>query len=183
MSAPADATSDRAAGHENFVPVGRIVGVHGVKGWVKIYSYTKPKEEIFTYSPWYLRRDRIWEPREVVTGRVQGRGLVAELAGIEDRDTALGMRDVEIAITRAQLPPRGKGEHFVADLVGMRVINRRGAELGRVRRIMETAGANDVLVVADTEREHLIPVVPKVYVLAVDEKQGRIDVDWEPEFS
>lgn len=182
MSTPADATLDRAAGHESFVPVGRIVGVYGLKGWVKIYSYTRPKEEIFTYSPWYLRRDRIWEPRELLTGRVQGKGLVAALAGIEDRDTALGMREVEIAITRAQLPPRGKREHFVTDLVGLRVVNRHGVDLGQVRRIMETAGANDVLVVADAEREHLIPVVPRVYVLAVDEARGQIEVDWEPDF-
>ncbi len=183
MSAPADATSDRAALQGNFVPVGRIVGVYGVRGWVKVYSYTKPKEEIFTYSPWYLRRDRIWEPRALVTGRAQGRGLVAALAGVEDRDAAISLREVEIAITRAQLPPRGGREHFVADLVGMRVVNRHGVALGRVQRIMETAGANDVLVVAGAEREHLIPLVPRVYVLAVDEKQGRIDVDWEPDFS
>ncbi len=183
MPTSADATLDREAGHENFVPVGRIVGVYGLKGWVKIYSYTKPKEEIFNYSPWYLRRDRIWEPRELVTGRIQGKGLVAALTGIEGRDMAFGLLEVEIAITRAQLPPRGKREHFVADLVGLRAINRNGVELGRVQRIMETAGANDVLVVADAEREHLIPVVPKVYVLAVDEERGQIEVDWEPDFS
>lgn len=168
------------AAEQRLVTVARIVGVFGVAGWVKIFSYTRPRENVLTYSPWYLLRGGRWEAVGLLEGRLQGKGVVARLQGVEDRDQAQALIDTDVAVRREQLPPSGENEFYWVDLLGLRVVNRDGVELGVVKQMMET-GANDVLVV-EGDRERLIPLVPKVYVLAVDLEAGRIDVDWPADY-
>lgn len=158
--------------------LGRICGVHGVRGWVKIFSETEPRDNILTYSPWYLGASRT--PRKVATGRLQGKGLVARIEGCEDRDRAADLVGQEIAVRRDQLPPPRAGEFYWADLEGLNVETLDGTLLGQVDRLFATA-ANDVLVVTG-ERERLLPFVWEQVVKDVDFDIGRIRVDWDPEF-
>lgn len=167
--------------------VGRIVGVHGIRGWVKVHSYTDPLENIFEYQPWYLKGERGWEPVDVTGSRPQGKGLVAQLAGENDRNRATE-RFVgrEIAVPRASLPDLEDGEYYWRDLIGLRVRTEAGQDLGKVASLLET-GANDVLVVrADRDsldtKERLIPWVPGQYVSSVDLAAGYLVVDWDPDF-
>lgn len=167
--------------------VGRVVGVHGIRGWVKVLSWTDPRENVFEYRPWYLKGDRGWEPVELTGGRTQGKGLVAHLAGETDRERArerfVGR---EIAIPRDALPSLEEGEFYWRDLIGLRVRTEAGQDLGKVVSLLET-GANDVLVVRgdgdsiDT-RERLLPWVPDEYILEVNLDAGQMLVDWDPEF-
>lgn len=160
------------------MPLGYISGVHGLKGWVKVHSWTQPREAIFDYQPWW-----VGEERRKFTGRArqrQGRALVAELAGVEDHQAAAALVGASIAIRRAQLPELPQGEYYWSELIGLEVASASGERLGRVERLIET-GANDVLVVQG-ERERLIPYVPGLYVLQVDLEAGRLVVDWDPDF-
>jgi len=167
--------------------VGRIVSVHGVKGWVKVYSHTDPMENIFDYQPWHLLEGGVWKPVKLTGKRRQGKGLVAGFEGYEDRDRAareLVGRD--IAVPRSQLPESGDGEYYWRDLIGLRVKLDDGRDLGRVHGLMET-GANDVLVVrGDAEsldrQERLLPWTPGQVVSAVDLEAGELRVDWDPDF-
>lgn len=163
----------------NFVLLGRIAGVYGVQGWVKVYSHTQPRESILNYSPWYVREGERWVPRELKGGRRHGKGIVAQLEGCEDRDRARTLLGAEIAITRDQLPKTEEGEYYWSDLIGLEVVTRGGQSLGRVDHLMET-GANDVLVV-NGERERLIPFIDEV-IETVDLEGGVLTVDWDPEF-
>lgn len=163
-----------------FIVVGRISGVYGVRGWVKVFAYTRHREDILAYSPWYLRIAGEWKPLDVEDGRIHGKGIVAKLAGYEDRDAAARLLNTEIAVTRAQLPALAEGEYYWADLIGLDVVTANGVALGRVDHLLET-GANDVLVV-EGERERLIPFVPGQVVLDIDLGAGVILVDWDPEF-
>lgn len=162
-------------GPDRRIAVGRVVGLFGVRGWVKVYSYTRPREAILAYSPWQLRRDDIWHEHAVAEGRLQGAGIVARLAGYEDRDAAAGLVGADIAIAAAQLPPTAEREYYWADLEGLRVVNLQGQELGTVSHLFET-GANDVLVVRGA-RERLIPFGRPV-VRDVDLEAGVVRVDW-----
>lgn len=163
------------------VTLGQIVGVHGVRGALKILSYTRPRDNIFSYREWWLFHDNAWQPHELEQGHSQGKGLVATLAGVDDRDAARGLMGSEIAISREQLPALPAGEYYWCDLLGLEVRRNDGVSLGRVTGLEET-GANDVLIVQDTAgREQLIPYVADVYVLAVDLEAGTITVDWQPE--
>jgi len=160
--------------------VGRISGVFGVKGWVKVYSYTEPRDNIVNYARWYLKRGGQWQPVELEAGRKHGKAVVVKLEGVDDRDAALALRDVDIAIDRAELERLGPEEYYWADLIGLRVVTLEGVELGRVGRLMET-GANDVLVV-EGDRERLIPYIRDQVIESIDLETGEIRVDWDPEF-
>lgn len=160
--------------------LGRITGLYGVRGWVKVYSYTDPRENILRYSPWQLGLGGRWREAEVQGGRVHGKGVIAKLEGCDDRDAAAGLMGAEIAIRREQLEPLEAGEFYWADLIGLTVINEDGLRLGVVDHLFET-GANDVLVVRG-ERERLIPYAPGEIVTAVDLERGELRVRWDPEF-
>jgi len=162
------------------IVLGRISGLFGVKGWIKIYSYTDPREGILDYSPWYIKRDGVWQTRELSSGHLQGKGVVAHLRGCDDRDRAAELIDCEIAVRREQLPELAENEYYWSDLQGLRVVNLEGVELGEVSHLFDT-GANAVLVVKG-ERERLIPYTWGQAVCEVDLLAGRMLVDWDPEF-
>lgn len=165
--------------------MGRISGLYGVRGWVRVFSYTEPREALLDYRDCLLRRGDRWTPASLAEGRGQGKGLVARFDGIEDRDAAAAVVGAEIAVSRASLPEPDEGRYYWADLEGMRVRHTDGRILGRVSYMLAT-GAHDVMAVEPADqgsgngaREILIPFVPGSSVLAVDTKEGVIDVDWE----
>ena len=158
--------------------LGRILGVHGVRGWVKVFSETEPRDNILSYRSWFLGASR--SPRQLAEGRLQGKGLVARLEGCEDRDQAAALVGQEVAVRRDQLPPPRAGEFYWADLEGLIVETLDGIFLGRVDRLFATA-ANDVLVIKG-DRERLLPFVWDQVVRDVDLELGRIRVDWDPDF-
>jgi 16S rRNA processing protein RimM len=179
-STPASPQRENAAGGK-WVLVGKIVGISGVRGEVKLESYTEPRMQIFSYQPWQLKSGAGEREISGCRGREQGKGVVATLPGIEDRDAAVPLVGTEIWVRRSALPRSKKGEYYWADLEGLEVDTVEGAKLGRVSHLVAT-GANDVLVVVDGKRERLIPFVTGDYVKEVDFESGRITVDWDPEF-
>jgi 16S rRNA processing protein RimM len=160
------------------VALGYVSAVHGVKGWVKVHSWTRPMEAILQYQPWLLGENK--KPVSIVDGRLQGKGLAVSLPGFEDREQAATLVGSQIFVRRGQLPAAAKGEYYWSDLEGLEVKTTEGVLLGRVVRLMET-GANDVLVVQGN-REHLVPFVQGQYVTRVDLESGEIEVDWDPDF-
>ena len=161
-----------------YLVVGRVAGVYGLQGWVKIMSYTRPRESIFNYTTWYIRQDKHWIGMCLQTGRQQGKGLVACLQGVDDRESARTLINADIAIMRKQLPELPDDEYYWCDLIGLSVKNQVGISLGKVVEIYET-GANDVLVIKGEERI-LIPLLMGNHVLGVDLELGQILVDWQP---
>jgi len=160
------------------VPLGRIAGVHGVRGWVKVLSDTEPLEGILRYDPWLLGDGgRTCRVRQ---GRRHGKGLIAHLEGYDDRDAAKSLVGLEIAVTRDQLPAPRPDEFYWTDLEGLGVVTTTGVELGRVDHLFST-GVNDVLVVIG-DRERLLPFTWGAVVKDVDFDRGRIEVDWDPDF-
>ena len=158
-----------------------------MKGWVKIFSNTQPKENILTYSPWYLKRNGQWQEFELLSGKSHGKGVIAQLAGCTDRDIASGLIGSEIAIKREQLAAPASGEYYWSDLIGLLVKNLEDIELGTITSMLET-GANDVIVVRGEKdakgkrRERLIPFVTEEVVHEVNLEEGFMTVDWEEEF-
>jgi len=173
----------------NLLNVGRITAVYGVKGWVKIHSETQPKENIFNYQPWFLKTRHGVKSIEIDTWRPHGKGFVAKLAGVDDRDQASALTSVVIAVERAQLPALDEGDFYWHQLEGLRVVSQHEGShynLGIVKQMLAT-GANDVLVVAADaqsidQQERLIPYVLEQFVLSVDLDGGEIQVAWDPEF-
>ena len=169
--------NDRAA---RLVVIGRVAGVYGVRGWIKVHSFTEPPEAILEHPSWRLWTGSEWRPAELMEGRRHGKLVLAHLASCDDRDVARTMVGAELAVLRTELPDPGPGGFYWADLVGLTVRTVAGVELGVVDRLLET-GANDVLVV-NGEKERLIPYVRGDVVTGVDLERGVMTVDWDPEF-
>jgi 16S rRNA processing protein RimM len=166
---------------QRFVTLGRISGVHGVQGWVRVHSDTSPRENIVNYSPWHLIREGRRESWKVNAGRRQGKAVVAKLEGCNDRDAAEELVGALISIPRSALPDTTvPGEYYWADLVGLRVETVDGVELGRIEQLFET-GSNDVIVVQG-DKERLVPYIWEQVVREVDLEAGVMRVDWDPEF-
>jgi len=176
------------------ITVGRITGVYGVKGWVKVFSYTDPMEAIVDYSPWYIRAEgrkkATWNQVKLKAGKRHAKTVVAKLEHCNDRDAAMAYIGTEIAIMPEQLEAlRDKNEFYWRDLIGLQVINQQKITLGVVQKLLET-GANDVLVVVSEDsgggetvvRERLIPWTLNNAIIAVDLERGFISVDWDPDF-
>ena len=167
---------------ETLIPVGKISGAFGVKGWVKVYSYTEPRNNILQYSPLYLSRRDGWVEIKVSGGHVQGKGIVMGIENVTDRDQVQALIGAELAISKAQLEPVAEDEFYWADLIGLTVSNLQQVELGVVDSLLET-GANDVLVVkANDKTERLIPFVMEDIVKSVDLDKKHIQVDWQEDF-
>ena len=184
MSSTAQMAADKGVGavvqEDELVVLGKISGVFGVKGWVRVFSYTDPRENVVHYGHWYLKQQGQWHRQNVEAGEKHGKLIVAKLEACDDRECAYGMMGAIIAIHHSQLPALQDGEYYWRDLIGLRVVNLQGVELGVVKQLMET-GANDVLVVED-ERERLIPFTQGHTVQRVSLEEGVIEVDWDPEF-
>jgi 16S rRNA processing protein RimM len=163
---------------DTMVALGVISAVHGLKGWVKVHSWTRPMEAILDYQSWLLGEDR--KAVKILDGRKQGKGVVACLPGIEDRQQAMIMVGQQIFVRREQMPATAEDEYYWSDLEGLDVHTTKGELLGKVDRLMDT-GANDVLVIRG-QRQHLVPFVQGQYVTRVDLEGGLIEVDWDPEF-
>jgi 16S rRNA processing protein RimM len=173
----------------NLVNIGRLTAVYGIKGWLKVHSYTEPAENLFEYHPWLLKTRHGVKQVEIDEARPHGDAFVVHIVGIDDRDEAAAYTAVDIAVERDLLPELDSGEYYWSQLEGLVVITQyEGVEkrLGKVSKLFET-GANDVLVVAPDDqsidqRERLIPYVPEQFVLSVNLDLGEIRVDWDPEF-
>ena len=166
---------------DRLLTVGKIVGLHGVDGWLKIESYTEPRLRIFAYRPWRLVLAGSETEVPSAQGHEQGKGIVAKLPGCDDRDAAAKLIGAAIHVPRSALPKPGRGEYYWTDLEGLDVVTVDCVALGKVSHLFAT-GANDVLVVRDGIRERLIPFVTGQFVKAVDLEEGLITVDWDPEF-
>lgn len=162
------------------IEAGKVIGAFGVRGWIKIYSYTAVPGNILRYLPWALDVRGLKTPVELVESALHSSVVVARLKGFDDRAQAETLKNARIYIPRNVFPELADGSFYWDDLIGLSVSTIAGHQLGRVSRLMET-GANDVMVVKG-DRERLIPFVMGAYVKAVDTVGGAITVDWDPDF-
>lgn len=173
------------------IAVGRIAGIYGVRGWLRVESWTRPIDNLLQYGQWSLiaAQSQLSTPSqtvELLEGRRQGRGLVASVAGpdgspLENRDEAAKWVGARIEVERAEFPPAPGGSWYWADLVGLEVQNLRAEVLGRVESLMDN-GAQDVMVVVEDKRRRLIPFVTGVVVQSVDLDAARLVVDWAADY-
>lgn len=183
--------------------LGKVSGYYGVKGWVKIYSYTQPRENIVRYKTLKIKfgnaskglsAKKEWQDIQLDSGKAHGKGVVAHFSGYDSREISAALIGAELAAHRSEFKSAAKDEYYWTDLIDLIAINLQGVELGRVSRLIETA-ANDVLVLnpikspaqsdvnALDKSEILIPFVLDHYVKKVDLEAGTIMVDWPVEWN
>jgi 16S rRNA processing protein RimM len=172
---------------QDSIVVGKLGAPHGIKGWLKVHSFTDDPEGIFDFSPWLINQQGKLETFEVADWRRSGKGFIAKFAHINDRDEAMAYTHGEITVTESQIPELPQGEFYWRDLIGMSVVTNKGYSLGKVDDLMET-GSNDVLVVKANNNdgfgksERLLPFLTDSVIENVDADAREITVDWDPSF-
>lgn len=160
---------------ERIVVLGKIVGTFGVRGWVKINSYTEPLDNILEYDTLQLGRGGHWSPVELEAGRITGKGVLGKLAGVENPEDARLYVGAELGVRRSELPPLEPGEYYWSDLEGLEARGADGERLGTIDHFRSTPAG--VMVVVRGERELWIPFV-KDRIVKVDVEGGQVTFDW-----
>lgn len=169
------------------IVVGKFGACYGIRGWLKVFSYTDNTESIFDYSPWFVNQNGSWVEYKVESWKRHNKGMVVKLEGLDVREDAQLMTNFEISIDPAVLPELPSDEFYWRDLIGMQVVTDKGYDLGTVSDMLET-GSNDVLVIkanlkdAFGQKERLIPFLEEQVIKHIDRNAQRIEVDWDPGF-
>jgi 16S rRNA processing protein RimM len=153
--------------------IGQVSGCFGVKGWLKVFSYSDPRENITTYKDWIID-GKLYES---VQSKKNGKLIVAKLKDIDDKEAAQSFIGKNIEIKQSQLKKLDGQQYYWRDLIGLDVINTQGIKFGKVKNMLET-GANDVMIIQASDRERLIPFILGNTVIKVDIKNGSMLVDW-----
>ena len=160
--------------------LGRVAGAFGVRGELKLLSWTDPRDALFRYQPWILRSGDSEREVSGVRGRDTGKAVIASFPGVESREQAEAMNGTEIWVPRDCLPPPAPGEYYWVDLEGLAMETTEGVALGTASHLFDSC-ANDVMVVAG-DRQRLIPFVTGQFIVSVDFDAGKVVVDWDPDF-
>lgn len=167
--------------NEKLITVGRVGSAHGIKGWVKIHSFTEPFDNILNYQPWQLAKNGRINFIKIINKRLQNQTLIVQFEHCNDRDLAATYTGSEILIERNQLADLTADEYYWTDLEGLTITNTENHLLGTVDSVFST-GANDVLVVIHNKKRLLIPFVLKEIILNIDLTAKTILVNWDPNF-
>lgn len=167
--------------------LGQLTSPFGVQGWLKVFSYTDPITGILNYPEWIIEQGLEQRLVKLAQGRQQGKALVVQLVGVQDRTAAEALAGAWVKVPKAALPQLPHGDFYWWQLEGLRVETNSGIALGVVSHLLSTGAANDVLVVRathpdDPQQERLLPWLMDQVIVQVDLDSGLIVVDWDPEF-
>jgi len=158
------------------IEVGRLGAAHGVRGWLRVQSFTDPPQRLFEWKRWKLQSGG---ELTLLEARPQGNGWIARIEGVEERNAASRLSGQMLLIDRDEFPATTGREHYRADLVGFEVKNLEGALLGTIDHFVDTPG-NAVMVIKGA-REHWVPVTGQ-HLRSVDKDARRAIVDWPEDF-
>ncbi len=158
--------------------LGKITGVHGVKGWLKIQSFSSPPENILNYPQWIINNQGEEDFYSIEKGRKQNNKIVVKLEKIDDRNTAESLINSKIQILRSDLPKLPNENYYWSDLVGLSVLNSEEKVIGKIESLIET-GANDVMVIKTAkDKRVLVPFVMHEIIKEVNVELNYIKIDW-----
>jgi 16S rRNA processing protein RimM len=163
---------------DRVVVLGKIAGTFGVLGWVKVNSYTDPRDNLLQYSVWQLRRGGDWSATKVAAGRLTAKGVLAKLEGIDTPEDARVLIGTELGVWRHELPATQPGEYYLSDLEGMEAVAASGEPLGRIDHFRSTPSATVVVICSSGGRpERWVPFV-KERIVRIDLAAGQVVLDW-----
>jgi 16S rRNA processing protein RimM len=159
----------------SLIELGAIGAPFGVRGWVKLRSFTDPPERLLQHRSLQIGLRGAWATYRIESSGRSGGQLTAKLVGVDDRDQAQALRGGKVCVPRSELPRRDDKDFYRSDLIGCEVVNLAGVRLGLVQHFVETPA--HALMVVRGEREYWVPAVPQ-HLRKVDLQARRVVVDW-----
>ena len=160
------------------IELGVVGAPFGVRGWVKLRSFTDPPDRLLQHRSLQLGLGGTWTAYRIEASGRSGGQLTVKLSGVNDRDQAQVLRGAPICVPRSELPQRDDKDFYRADLIGCAVVNLAGVHLGTVQHFGETPV--QVLMVVRGEQEFWVPAVPQ-HLRRVDLQARQVVVDWNDE--
>lgn len=167
----------------NPIVIGKIKRAYGVRGWVKIVSFTDKSENIFCYAPWLVFLKNQWKLIRLECWKSIKEKYIVKISGVSNREMAMLLTNSNLIIGETQLPFLCNNEYYWKDIIGCTVITVQGNDLGCVDYIIETI-AHDVLVVKLFKQNFvktkncLIPFIYNRIIKNVNLIKNVIVVDW-----
>lgn len=168
------------ADSEQKIVIGRFGSPFGVKGWIKVQSFTEPEENLLTYANWHILERNSWSLIKHDDYAKHGKGWIVHLVGYDSPEAVRFLASTDIAVARSDFPPLAEDEFYINDLVGFSAINTESVTLGKVMGFVDS-GAHELLVI-EGEKEYLIPLIKDRFLKAVDKAKQQIIVDWDADF-
>lgn len=165
------------------IAIGKLGSPYGVRGWLRVHSYTEPTDNITEYRNWQRNTKTGWQSIDVDQCQRHGKHILAKINGIDSPEDAKKLVNSELFIDRNDLPELDEDDgYYWSDLMGCSVTTTEGVELGYINDIFDT-GSNDVFVVqkCKSSKRHLIPHVSGI-IIDIDITNKCIKADWDPEF-
>ena len=160
------------------IVVAKVGAPFGLKGQLKLWSFTDPADNILAYDQFYLKRgSQPWQAIKALTITPHGDGFLIHFPGLNSREKASQYTNCLVGVGRHEFTHLSEDEYYWADLEGLEVVTTNNKVLGKVDHILPT-GANDVIVVVQGKQKTLIPFIGQ-YVEKVDLEQAQIVVDWD----
>ena len=160
----------------SLLELGVVASPFGVRGWVKLRSFTDPPDRLLQHRSLQVGRGDSWATHRIEASGRSGGALTVKLSGVNDRDQAQALRGAQVCVPRSELPQRNDKDFYRADLIGCDVVNLAGTVLGTVAHFVETPA--QVLMVVRGDQEHWVPAVPQ-HLRRVDLQARRVVVDWD----
>lgn len=157
---------------DEILPIGKVTGVHGIKGEIKVAVYGGL--ESLSFETVFINLKGVQAEQKVKRMRPHKGSLLLELEGISTRNDAEGLVGLEISVKKSELPEPGEDEYYYFDLIGMEVLTDEGKLLGNITNIIQTGG-NDVLEVEGPLGEVLIPAIEDT-IIDVDMDERKVTV-------
>ena len=164
----------------DWIVIGRFGRPQGLKGFVRVISFTEPQHNIVSYAPWYIKPHGALQPLKLLAVETHNKFILAQVEGYSQREEVALLTNTDIVIQRTKLPILIPGEYYWHELIGMKVETKEGLLLGDVVEMLST-GSNDVLVVVG-EKRHLIPYIVDEFIMQINDEDRVITADWDPDF-
>ena len=160
---------------QEYLLLGEIVRPQGIRGEVKVRHYTDDPERFYDLDVVFLKRGENYDEVNVEDARVQGDDVYLKLEGIDDRNQAEKLRNIQLWVDRDNAVELGEDEVFIADILGAKAFDTQGNQLGVLRDVL-TPGGVDVFVLKTPKGNLMFPALKEV-LLEMNADEGRIVLD------
>jgi 16S rRNA processing protein RimM len=159
-----------------YLKVGKVINVHGIKGEVKVAPLTDEPRRFYSLNKVYVKRDSSRIELTISQVRMHKNNLLVKFEEINDRDKAESFKGSYIEIDKGNAIELSKDQYFIYDLIGIKVYSMTGNLIGTIKDVLQT-GPTDIYVLQCTSKEVLVPALKDIFIeIDIKNKKAKADI-------